>query len=279
MSLRKLFYTLPPGLRLLAFKIVYGPGDFWNYINGKQQEMVPPRSKIYTGRGDFISQGKLHLKYLVEYGGLKQTDHVLDIGSGIGRTAVALTSYLKPEAIYEGFDTVKKGVAWSRNNISTKYPNFNFQYIPLANDLYNKHTLSAREFEFPYQAKQFDVCCLMSVFTHMQPGEIENYIHQCGRVLRNGGRVVATFFIYTDVMLQEKKVTNEEFGFPVDKGYYRLMNSKVTAANVALSYEHLEKQMLVGSGLRIKEWIAGYWSEGAPRDNRDFQDIIVFEKI
>lgn len=43
----------------------------------------------------------------------------MDIGSGIGRTAVPLTKFLNPDARYEGFDVVKKGVKWCNAKIKT----------------------------------------------------------------------------------------------------------------------------------------------------------------
>ena len=84
--------------------------------------MVPAKGDIYTGSGDFMAQGKHHLNLLRELANLKADDAVLDVGSGIGRTAVALTDYLTGNAEYEGFDVVEKGVKWCNEKINKKFP-------------------------------------------------------------------------------------------------------------------------------------------------------------
>jgi len=278
MSLRKLFYRLPTGLRFLALKVVYGPGDMLARVTRRQRAMVPPRSMIYTGRGDFIEQGKLHLKYLVKYGNLQNDASVLDVGSGIGRTAIALSGYLTAKGKYEGFDVTRKGVNWCQKNITPQFPNFNFRFVPLGNDLYNDYKQSASTFEFPYQDNEFDLCCLMSVFTHMVPEEIRNYLQQCNNVLRPDGSIVATFFLYDDSLEQKMSVEKLSFEFPVARDRYRLMDPKVQSANVALHISLL-KDLAAQSDLKVMQWIRGHWSDGKKLEDNDFQDIVVFKQI
>ena len=76
--------------------------------------MEPPKGKIFVGSGDFISQEKNTLELFKEYGNLLPEHTVLDIGSGIGRMAVPLTSYLNNTSQYEGFDIVAEGVNWCK---------------------------------------------------------------------------------------------------------------------------------------------------------------------
>ncbi|HNL40175.1 MAG TPA: class I SAM-dependent methyltransferase, partial [Saprospiraceae bacterium] len=122
MSIRKLYYALPPGLRLLARKLYYLPVDVWASVSGKRGRYEPPRGDIYIGSGDFIQQGRHQLDLLQRYIDLQAADAVLDVGSGIGRTAVALTTFLNLEARYEGFDVVEKGVAWCNATIRRDFP-------------------------------------------------------------------------------------------------------------------------------------------------------------
>ncbi len=56
-----------------------------------RDELISPRRLIFVGDGDFKSKGNEFLKYFIEIGGIKKTDHVLDVGCGIGRMAVPLT--------------------------------------------------------------------------------------------------------------------------------------------------------------------------------------------
>lgn len=77
---------------------------------GKRPPMIPPRRKIFTGSGDFLQTGQEFLRYFKDLGHLKPNHRVLDVGSGIGRMAIPLTSYLNHEGSYEGFDIVPMGV-------------------------------------------------------------------------------------------------------------------------------------------------------------------------
>jgi ubiquinone/menaquinone biosynthesis C-methylase UbiE len=246
-------------------------------MTGKRDNMVPLKGDIYTGSGDFTEQGKHHLELLKKLAGLKPEDTVLDVGSGIGRTAVALTSFLSSEGNYEGFDVVKKGVTWCRNNISNKFPNFNFRFIPLKNDLYNDEKVRAEDFIFPYPDRKFDIVFLFSVFTHMQPGETDHYLDEIFRVLRPGGRCLTTLFFF-DKDIEDKISGSNAFGFPVKKEGYRLMNKNVKSANVAYEMDKI-LSTFTGKGFEINELIPGYWKDiSYKNDLSDFQDILVVKK-
>jgi SAM-dependent methyltransferase len=119
---------------------------------------------------------------------------VLDIGCGMGRLAVALTSYLNAIGSYEGFDIVPRGIKWCNDNIASRYPSFHFTLA----DVYNKEyhptgRLEPSEYRFPYADETFDLAVLASVFTHMLPGDTEHYIAEISRVLTKGGRCYASY--------------------------------------------------------------------------------------
>lgn len=271
---RKLYYVLSPDLRLKARKMYYAPADLVKKVTRKKGEIVPPRGMIFTGSGDFISQGRRYVNIFAKYGGLQPNHHVLDIGSGIGRMAIPLMSFLDKTARYEGFDVMKVGVEWCQKNISTAAANFNFTHVPLKNDLYTNDGDNAENFRFPYEDNTFDFCFLTSVFTHMIDEEVENYLNEIHRVLKPGGRCLATFFILNE---KAKHDSNQEFLFPYDYGHYRLMDDKVRSANVAYEQPYLET-FANKIGLKIKAFHPGFWSHQKKKDALDFQDIIVFEK-
>jgi ubiquinone/menaquinone biosynthesis C-methylase UbiE len=272
--LRKLYYALSPQLRFQARRLYYAPSDFFEKIKNKNEAIVPPKGLIFTGSGDFLNQGKQYLQLFQQYGGLKPQHHVLDVGSGIGRMAIPLTRFLDKTARYEGFDVVEMGVEWCQNNISTLYPNFKFTYIPLKNDLYTENGDAAEQFVFPYADNSFDFCFLTSVFTHLLPEQVENYLREIRRVLKPRGVCFATFFI-----LNEKATpsSNPEFVFPFDYGHYFLMNDKVKSANVAFQQDYLEA-FTKKIEFPIKAFHFGYWSHQQKSTALDFQDIVIFEK-
>jgi ubiquinone/menaquinone biosynthesis C-methylase UbiE len=273
-ALRKIYYALSPELRLKARQLYYAPADLVQNITKKKGEMIPPRGMIFTGSGDFLNQGKRYVDIFAKHAYLKPSDSVLDIGSGIGRMAIPLAYYMNNDARYEGFDLMKVGVDWCKNNITTLHPNFNFKHVALKNDLYTNEGEAAENFVFPYKDEQFDFCFLTSVFTHMTDKQVENYLKEIKRVLKPNGRCLATFFLLNETA---KHDSNSEFLFPYDFGHYRLMDEKVVSANVAFDENYL-KTFVKGIDLKIKAIHHGFWSHGNKKSVLDFQDIVLFEK-
>lgn len=261
----------------MARKIYFLPTDLVDTIFGRRHKYQPKKGDIFIGSGDFIEQGRHHLNLLKHHVSLHKNDKILDIGSGIGRTAIALTSFLSKNAHYQGFDVVKKGIDWCNNTISKDFPNFQFTYIPLNNDLYNSHTTKAADFKFPYTTGYFDKAFLFSVFTHMSLEDIQNYLNEIHRVLQPKGQCLATFFIYNSED-KEQPSSLKDFNFPFQFDGYRLMDKKVTAANIAIYYKKLQ-DMAKTAGLRLVSYTEGSWKDHISHKNtNDFQDIVVFQK-
>lgn len=193
---RQFYYALTPTLRFAVRRLYYLPVDCYERVFGKKDPLIPPKGMIFIGSGDFRQQGQHILKLLIDHAGLTPESKVLDIGCGIGRLASALTGFLSPTGSYDGFDIVKKGINWCRKQISSRYPNFTFKHIDLKNDLYNVKTdREAKNFSFPYPDESFDCIALTSVFTHMMPEDVDNYLGQIARVMKSGGKCLATFFL------------------------------------------------------------------------------------
>lgn len=275
---RKIYYKLSPKLRFAVRKAYFLPIDIWETIIGKRHKYEPHKGEIFIGSGDFIKQGVHHLDLLKKHLNLQPENAVLDIGSGIGRTAVALTKYLNSKGKYEGFDVVEKGVKWCNKKIKKDFPNFNFIYVPLQNDLYNTHKKKAQNYQFPYNNNSFDKVFLFSVFTHMTISEIAQYLKEIKRVLKPGGECLATFFIYTtqnEKMIADK---NNQFSFPVNKGNYRLMNDEVKSANIALKNNLLDELIKQAELIKIKT-IEGWWKNNIQKQNdNDYQDLVLIKK-
>jgi SAM-dependent methyltransferase len=278
MTPRDLYYQLPPHLRMLARRLYYLPLDLWEGWTGQRHPYQPPKGQIYIGSGDFLQQGQHHLDLLRHYLSLSPEATVLDVGSGIGRSAVALTAFLRPPGRYEGFDVVEKGVRWCQQRISRDHAHFRFTYVPLHNDLYNATGQDATAFRFPYPDAQFDAVFLFSVFTHMVPAEIGHYLQEISRVLRPGGQCLASFFTYAEADQDWIADPSRAFNFPVDHGDHRLMHPQVKSANVALS-QTLLARLAREANLRIAQQVPGYWRDTSLKaPHVDFQDLVVFVK-
>ncbi len=280
-QLRSLWYKLSSNQRYIVRRIYYYPYDLFDKLTGRRNRYVPPRGYIYTGSPSnaekYLQQGVHQLDILKNNIDIKPDDCILDIGSGIGRTAIALTKYLSEKGAYEGFDVVEKGVKWCNSKIKSDFSNFNFKYVPLFNDLYNESGNKASEFIFPYEDNHFDKIFSFSVFTHMQIDEIEHYFDEIKRVLKPNGMCLSTFFLYDNDI--EDYISNREiFNFPIKKDEYRLMNENVKSGNIAIHKTKLNK-MLTQKGLKLDRIIDGFWKDKIRDDQKiEYQDIVVFKR-
>jgi len=274
---RKIYYFFPPSIRFLIRRILYLPIDLLNLLTGKNDKMTPPKGRIFIGSGDFKQQGQRLLKVLIDKGGLMPYHRVLDIGCGIGRLAVPLTMYLNKKGSYEGFDIVKSGIDWCKEKVGKKSPNFKFYHIDLKNDLYNLKTSNeAKNFIFPYKDSEFDMVFLFSVFSHMIPADVDNYLYQIHRVLKYDGICVATFFILNEenqTLMQQ----NDGLQFKHERETYYLLDNNVKEANVAYKEKFL-LQMIEKNNLKVERLYNGFWTGRPKNDCVDFQDTLVLKK-
>ncbi len=247
------------------------------FIAPQKSHLHPPKGLIFTGSGDFIKTGQHFREIFIRYCGLLTSHHVLDVGSGIGRIAIPLTEYLSSEARYEGFDIVKTGVNWCKKNITSSFPNFRFTHIDLENDLYNLSTSKrAKEFIFPYEDNSFDLVILTSVFTHMMPEDVENYLIQISRVLKTGGRCIITFFILNEENIRNMKTSNGlVFNYAFE--HYSLIDKNVKEANIAYKEDYI-LNLFNKNKLKVELINYGYWSGRDKSSCLDFQDIIIVIK-
>lgn len=274
---RQLYYFIPASFRPLARRIYYLPIDIFESVMHIRPEGVPPRGKVFVGYGDYVKQGEKFLRLFTEIGGLKPHHRVLDVGCGIGRMAYPLSKFLSPEGSYEGFDIVKSGIDWCTKHITTSHPNFRFLYTGMYNQLYNTAAnKDASGFVFPYEKQSFDFAFLTSVFTHMMPEEVDNYLGQISKVMKPGSSCFMTFFLVNSESENLMATAPTHMNFPVNKGHYRLHSAAVDTANVAYSEDWVESRLKF-HGLQKESVHYGQWC-GRERF-LDYQDIIICRKV
>src|SRR5512134_1058949 len=107
------------GLRRYLNKyIVYPSLDVIDLWSGRRDPLAPPRSKVFTGGGDFKEIGETFLGYFIQLCDLKPHQRVLEVVSGIVRMAIPLTKYLGDDVSYEGFYIVNDVVRWCQKKIT-----------------------------------------------------------------------------------------------------------------------------------------------------------------
>jgi SAM-dependent methyltransferase len=232
---------------------------------------------------DFKASGEALVSRLVEYGLLTPSSRVLDIGSGMGRLAVALTSYLDSrEGSYEGLDIVPDAIAWCRGHISPRHPNFSFTLADIQNNEYlPAGRVKAAEYRFPYADNSFDLVVLTSVFTHMMPEEVDHYVAEISRILKPGGRCYSTYSLIDEEALKSMAAGHSSLRFERHTGPCWVVDQKIPELAVAYDSDFVrevhERHGLAGD-YRVHH---GGWSRRASLDGLDpgfSQDVVIGAK-
>lgn len=206
--------------------------------------------------------------------GLRPDHRVLDIGSGIGNLALGLTDYL--EGGYDGLDIHGEAVAWCQREITPRYPSFRFHHVDIASNAYNaRGHLAASTFRFPFPDQHFNFVFLGSVFTHLLPDSVEQYISEIGRVLAPGGVCVASYYLLNDETRPGVEANASFMSFPVRhaSGNCRIHDALKPEAAVALEEAFIAKAH-ERAGLRIRDVRRGGWWRGERHD----QDVLTAER-
>lgn len=228
---------------------------------------------------DAISQEFLH--YFKVLGKLQPGHDVLDVGCGVGRMARGLTRFLDADSQYRGFDLGKGEIEWCQENITPIRPNFRFAHADIANTTYNPNgAVKADEFQFPYDDGSFDFVFMASIFTHMFPPGLEQYMRETARVLRPGGRSLITYFLLNDdqrtAMRDGPNAATYDLPGDGEAGIYRVQNSDRPEDVIAFEEDYI-RSVYKASGMVVEDPINfGSWSGRA--DPLSFQDIVVAQK-
>lgn len=262
------------GIRLLCIET-----DAADFLLKRKDCFTPPcRMRIQIGpfvdARYYEANSQEFFGYLKSMCNLKSSDHLLDVGCGYGQLASPLSRYLDPTAQYEGFDIVRPMIKWCTETISSKIPNFHFQHADVFNKEYNlKGKQNASEFKFPYPRESFDLVFLKSVFTHMLPPDMNNYLSEMSRVLKKKGKCLISYFLLNSESRQLIKSKNSPLSFRYIQGDCRV-NDKNTP-EIAVAYdEEFVRALYERHGLKIRGPI-NYGSWCGRRSWLSYQDIIL----
>jgi SAM-dependent methyltransferase len=184
------------GLVALTPVFERGEGQVLVHITNPALPLPGQEDVDCIGGGDCVPDSLEFCGYFIQLAGLRPTEDVLEIGCGVGRMAYSLAHYLTPTAHYHGFDIVERLIRWCQQVITPRFPNFVFQHADIYNKMYNPAgTVAPEDFAFPYENEKLDFIFLTSVFTHMVPNDVRHYLDEISRVLKPGGRCLATFYL------------------------------------------------------------------------------------
>ena len=259
----------PPGVPHVAEPALY-----------REWEAVVPPRYLWVGPGDslahFVRWPLEYRAYLTLLCGLRTDSAVLELGCNHGRTALGLLDYLRTPGRYEGLDILPDHVAFARQEIQQRFPNFSFTVADIHNRTYNPAgRLPAENYRFPYPDGSFDVIYAASLFTHLLPPATLNYLCESRRVLRAGGACLFSFFVLDDYPQRGPRAT----------AAYRFDHSLETFPGVAtvnpqrpediVAYATVRiREMAKVAGFRVERVLPGYWSDAHPSSVNE-QDLVL----
>lgn len=172
------------------------------------QPLPPLRLIVRTGVGNnvllphyyYLTAGSSVWLYAFASGFADLESTIVDIGSGVGKTALTLRdlSYhgICFTGTYYGFDVDAEMVEWCRSAFPSD--RFRFVHVDTHSGLYNplgereQHSLAVPD-------GSADLVFSQSLFSHLLEDGVRHYLHEGRRMLRPGGRLLMTFFCLDDL--------------------------------------------------------------------------------
>ena len=258
--------------------VALSPLDYaFRALNGKR-DLPPLHLRRYVGPlQSFESSGADFMGYLLSIAELQTYERVLDIGCGCGQMALQLEDYVAETGRYVGVDIHRPSIDWCQKKISSRRRNFQFLHVDVRNLSYNPAGIHPAEtYRLPFADGSFDVVLLKSVFTHMRPAEVSNYLGEAARLLNADGRCLATFFLLNDeqAALARQGASTLTFGYGEGVWRYRYEHSPESA----VAYEEgFIAQLIEQHGLVLRESFYGSWA--GRKDALSYQDILLISVL
>lgn len=228
----------------------------------------------------FGFEGGQTLAFLKMLLNLNSTDRVLDIGCGCGRTAIALRGHVGE---YAGFDISKALIDQARAFVPD--PNFKFFSYDIFSHTYNRKdsAIPPENFNFPFRDNSFDVVTASSVFTHLLPEALRNYVKEIGRVVAPKGRCFISFFLDQNKPSADDKwkTSYEESRFhsmnnSIDRSSFKVIDPANPDVLVRYDLTYLNQVFKENGFVPLRDPMYGRWN-GNP-NGFWYQDILTYVK-
>lgn len=211
---------------------------------------------------------------------------ILDIGCGTGLLGISAFPFIQESGKYIGMDVRKKEIDFCKKNFPTK--NFEFIHFDVHNARYaNDQQNNSKPWNLT--SDSVDFVTALSVWTHMNQKDATFYLTEVGRVLKNEGKAIITFFYldehYRFSLTKRKRglgrfhsTRQENWIFDKEaytsKTWFTPKWTKVPEDAIGVTEGGFD-QLLKDAGLRVSDYYPGNWKEV---QGLYFQDVFVLEK-
>jgi SAM-dependent methyltransferase len=196
--------------------------------------------------------------------GLEVSESIIDIGCGVGRLAYGLYNWFGGR--YVGVDIVPSLVDYC----TRRFPRFEFHLLDVRSPFYNPNgTESPDTMTLPSGKNQFDVAVLFSVYTHLLPDSLVRMTAEVSRILKPGGRCLATFFVLDEMTDQAS------FSFAHEQGPFCRVEEAETPEH-AVGYR--KRYLIETFGRANLEPVSFYRGSWTGRGGLGLQDEMLFHK-
>jgi SAM-dependent methyltransferase len=214
------------------------------------QPLPPLRYIVRTGVGNnvlfphyyYLTAGADLWTFILGNGYATLDSTIVDIGSGIGKAAVTLRDfdYLgnRFTGQYHGFDVDEEMVEWCAHAFPSD--RFHFKHVDTRSAVYNPEGGAAQP-PLAIADGAADIVIAQSLLSHLLEDDVAHYLREAHRILRPGGRMIATFFCFED--LEEQGNLGGRWTFQHRIGAARVENVRFPESAVAYA-----RQWMVDAG-------------------------------
>lgn len=163
--------------------------------------------KHFLSNDRLISQSEHDVERLEAYAGLRDGLHIVDLGSGPGRLAIALLER-NFTIRYTGIDVQSPPIRWGSRHITTFNPSYTFVTVDSPNRRYNPGGRAPTK--WPLEESSADLVYAYSVLSHMASDEVRFQFEEAARVLHANGTLTLTAFV--EDACPEESVNPADYG-------------------------------------------------------------------
>ena len=165
-------------------------------VDGQELD-VPRRLErgAYTDRSEWLRSADFAVGLLCETIGRSDLEgvDVLDVGCGTKVVKVLLDRSI-PVGHYTGVDAAARVIDWLSETV--KDPRFDFCHLNARNEMYNPDGMPLEGFErLPVGDRKYDLICLFSVFTHLDPGDFRSMLRLLHGHAKPGAKLLFSLYL------------------------------------------------------------------------------------